>query len=128
VSAAGAFTNPDQGDEAGVATPGQTYVFSFEAVPGDYLSFATMFVQSNDWFYAPSSSGISLFDGDTPLDGDVSDQILLWDAGTEVDETPGEGENQAPRQAGPNTGEAQGAPITEVPNYGGGLTVTISAG
>ena len=29
---------------------------------------------------------------------------MLWDAGTEVNEEPGVGLNQAPRQAGPNTG------------------------
>ena len=45
------------------------------------------------------SSGISLFDGEAPLDGDITDLVYLWDAGTEVDETPGQGENQAPRQA-----------------------------
>ena len=40
---------------------------------GDYLSFATMFVQSNDLFYAPEPSGIPLFDGETPVDGDMTE-------------------------------------------------------
>ncbi len=128
VSVSGAFANPDGGAEPGPALPGSSYEFTFEAVPGDYLSLATMFVQSNDWFFAPASSGISLFDSDTPLDGDITAQVSLWDAGTEVDETPGEGANQAPRQAGPNTGDAQGAAITAVDGYPGTITVTITAG
>ena len=39
-----------------------------------------------------------------PLKGDVTDMIKLWDAGTEVNEEPGVGPNQAPRQAAANTG------------------------
>ncbi|MCP4303445.1 MAG: hypothetical protein GY788_00890 [bacterium] len=128
VSTSGAFTNPDGGDEAGPALPGSSYSFTFEATPGDYLSFATMFVQSNDWFFAPASSGINLFDGDMPVAGDVTDLVGLWDAGTEVDETTGEGANQAPRQAGPNTGDDQGAPITAVSDYDGTISVTITVG
>jgi hypothetical protein len=128
VSTSAAFSNPDGGDEAGPALPGSSYSFTFEAIPGDYLSFATMFVQSNDWFLAPSSSGISVFDGDMPVAGDLTDLIGLWDAGTEVDETPGKGANQAPRQAGPNTGDDQGDPIAEVGDYSGTISVSITVG
>jgi hypothetical protein len=128
VSASGAFSNPDGGSAAGPALPGSSYAFTFEAIPGDYLSFATMFVQSNDWFFATPSSGISLFDGDAPLGGEITELIGLWDAGTELDETPGEGPNQAPRQAGPNSGDEQGAPISAIDGYTGTITVTISAG
>ena len=87
-----------------------------------------MFVQSNDWFFAPSSSGISLFDGDAPVEGDITSLVGLWDAGTEADETPGEGPNQAPRQAGPNTGDTQGTAISAVDGYDGTITVTIGLG
>lgn len=128
VSSAAVFTEPDSGSEAGAALPGSSYSFTFEGIPGDYLSFATMFVQSNDWFFSPPSSGISLFDGDVPLDGDITTAIALWDAGTEVDETPGEGPNQAPRQSGPNTGGSQGAPITAVVGYDGTISVSITVG
>lgn len=127
VSSSGVFANPDDGAEPGPALPGSTYSFSFEAIPGDYLSLATMFVQSNDWFFSPASSGVNLFDGDVPLQGDISAIIALWDAGTEVDETPGEGPNQAPRQSGPNAGESQGTPITAVTGYDGAISVTIAA-
>ena len=128
VSTAGAFAIPDGADEPGPALPGSSYSFTFEAMDGDYLSFATMFVQSNDWFFATSSSGISLFDGEAPLDGDITNLVYLWDAGTEVDETPGEGDNQAPRQASANTGDAQGAVVTAVDGYAGTISVVITAG
>ena len=128
VSVADVFTTPDGEESAGPAVPGSSYSFTFAAVPGDYLSFATMFVQSNDWFFATVPSGIDLFDGDEPLIGDITDQIGLWDAGTEIDETPGEGPNQAPRQSGPDTGDDQNAPIAAVAGYGGSITVTISTG
>ena len=64
-----------------------------------------MFVQSNDWFFAPDPAlGIALYDDEgAPISGDVTDQILVWDSGTEVDQEPGTGADQAPRQAGPDT-------------------------
>ncbi len=128
VSTASTFAIPDAATEPGPALPGSSYSFTFEAVHGDYLSFATMFVQSNDWFLAPSPNGISLFTDDTPLQGDITALVSLWDAGTEVDETPGQGENQAPRQEAPNTGDSQGAAIAAVDGYAGTISVTIAAG
>lgn len=102
----GVFTTPDGADGPGPLFPGSSYSFTFEAAPGERLSFATMFVQSNDLFFAPDEMGIALFDDEgKPLSEDVTDAVLLWDAGTEVNEEPGVGPNQAPRQAGPNTGE-----------------------
>jgi hypothetical protein len=38
------------------------------------------------------------------MTGDVTSYFHLWDAGTEVNEMPGVGLNQAPRQSGANTG------------------------
>ena len=43
-------------------------------------------------------------DNGAVIDGDITDLILLWDAGTEVNHAPGIGPDQAPRQAGANTG------------------------
>lgn len=92
--------------EPGPAFPGQAYEFEFEATPGQVLSFATMYVQTNDVIFAPAEGGIALFDDmGSPISGDVTSSVLIIDAGTEVNEPIGEGENQAPRQAGPNTGE-----------------------
>jgi hypothetical protein len=105
VSASGAFNTPVGETDPGPLPPGGAYEFTIVAVPGDTLSFATMFVQSNDLFYAPDGTGIALFNSDgTPVSGDVTGQVQLWDAGTELNQEPGVGPDQAPRQAGPNTG------------------------
>ena len=64
-----------------------------------------MFGQSNDWFYYPDANGIALFDAKgNPISADVTDKLILWNAGTEVDEEIGIGQNQGPRQKGINTG------------------------
>ena len=103
----GAFNTPVGAAAPGPALPGDAYQWSFNGGPGDRLSLATMFVQSNDWFFAPDELGIPLYDADgRPISGDVTQYVKLWDAGTEGDETPGEGSNQPPRQSGPNTGPA----------------------
>ena len=104
-SSSGVFNTPSGAVEPGPLAPGAAYTFNVSAAPGSKLSFATMFVQSNDLFYAPGAAGIPLFDADgVPLSGDVTAQVMLWDAGTEVNQEPGVGADQAPRQSGPNTG------------------------
>ena len=106
IAASGAEAIPVGGTEPGPAAPGSGYEFTV-AQSAARLSFATMFVQTNDWFWSPGPEGLALLNEDgTPVSGDVTDQVTLWDAGTEVDQTPGEGADQAPRQAGPDTGEA----------------------
>ena len=43
-----------------------------------------MFVQSNDLFYAPASTGIALWDASgAPISCDLTDMIQLWDAGAD---------------------------------------------
>jgi hypothetical protein len=75
---------------AGPALPGGSFKFSFHAGPNHKLSFATMYGFSNDGFYAPEGTGISLYsDPTTPVTGDITDKIMLWDAGTEVNQMPG---------------------------------------
>lgn len=110
----GVFNTPVGASSPGPLTPGGSYSFTFDASEGDYLSFATMFVQSNDLFYAPSGKGIALFNDGTALSGDVTSMVKLWDAGTEVNEKPGFGLNQAPRQSGPNTGTTEGGTVRPV--------------
>lgn len=78
---------------------GQSYTFEITASPGERLSLATMFVQSNDYFYG-NPEGIRLFQGNTPVSGDVTSQINLYDAGTEVDQEPGQGADQVLAQMG----------------------------
>ena len=107
VKSSGAFTTPVGADGPGPLTPGDAYEFTVQAAPGDRLSLATMFVPSNDLFVAPDDRGLALFDGETPVVGDVTHGLALWDAGTEVNEEPGVGSHQPQRQmeAGAGTGE-----------------------
>lgn len=73
-----------------VIFPGQSISFSFYAGKGQHLSFATMYGWSNDLFFAPANPGIKLFNDDgTPITGDVSSQIKLWDNGTRINQAPG---------------------------------------
>src|SRR5689334_7516890 len=102
----GVFNTPIGAMTAGPIRPGDSYEFTVMAVPGMRLFMAQMFGQSNDWFYAPGANGIVLFDNKgNAVSGDITDQLYLWDAGTEKDEEIGIGPNQGPRQKGPNTGE-----------------------
>jgi len=104
----GVYNTPAGAMGPGPIGPGGAYEFSFTATPKMKLYFTTMFGQSNDLFYAPDAAGIALFDGKgNPVTGDVTDKLILWDAGTEVNEEVGVGPNQAPRQKMPNTGSAE---------------------
>jgi hypothetical protein len=107
VSSSGAFTTAVGADGPGPIGPGGAYEFTVEASPGEQLSFAAMFVQSNDVFYAPPISGIPLFRGSAPVSGDVTNRLLFWDAGTEVNQEPGVGPDQAPRQSEAGVGEEE---------------------
>lgn len=110
----GVFNIPVGANSPGPLMPGNSYSFSFHASKGHKLTFATMFVQSNDLFYGTSDSGLDLFDGNTPVTGDITDMIYLWDAGTEVNEEPGIGPNQPLRQGSPNTGADENGKVMMV--------------
>jgi hypothetical protein len=102
----GVFNTPVGAMAAGPIRPGDSYEFTVTAAPGMKLFMTQMFGQSNDWFYAPGPNGIALFDvRGAAVSGDITDQLYLWDAGTEKDEEIGIGPNQGPRQKGTNTGE-----------------------
>jgi hypothetical protein len=101
----GIFNTPVGAMAAGPIRPGDSYEYTFTAMPGMRLFTAMMFGQSNDWFYAPDANGIALFDArGNPAGGDVSQKLILWNAGTEVDEEIGIGPHQGPRQKGMNIG------------------------
>jgi len=73
-----------------VVFPGQSVSFSFYAAKNQYITFASMYGWSNDLFFAPANPGIKLYNADgTPITGDVSSQIKLWDNGTRVNQVPG---------------------------------------
>jgi len=98
----------------GPITPGQGYQFEISAAPGQSLSVAWMFGQSNDLFYS-NDRPIALFDAaGKPKSGDMTLQLSLWDAGTEVNEEPGLGPNQGPRQKTPDAGVPEHNPVAHV--------------
>jgi hypothetical protein len=100
------FNTPVGSDAPGPIVPGKKYQFSFQASPGDALSFASMLAATNDVFFAPGQTGIELFDAaGKPIGGDISDQIALWDAGTEANEQPGIGPTTVTNQLAADMGE-----------------------
>lgn len=113
------FNEPVCGDGPGPLEPDHAYEFEVTASPvTPYLSFATKLVQSNDLFLAPDEKGIALFDENGEPIGrtNITTRLRLWDAGTEANEAPGQGPNQAPRQPNPNTGPADPISIVRSAN------------
>jgi hypothetical protein len=121
VTSSGIFNTPVGAGGPGPAIPGGAYEFSFTAEEGDYLSFMTMFVQSNDLFYTFPEGGIPLFNNGNPVTGDMTSQVLLYDAGTEINEFPGAGLNQVIRQSGADTGAVENGVVTNIDNAGDGF-------
>ena len=117
LTASGVFDTSVDGAEGPIG-PGGSYQFTIPADavgPDAYLSLVTMMVQSNDIVYSTPDEGIPLFDANgNPLTGDISTQMVAYDAGTEVDEFPGAGLNQPIRQAAPDTGTDEGGVVTVV--------------
>ncbi len=95
----GEFVAPGGPDNGAALFSGETSIFTFNAKPGEKLQIESMFVQSNDWFYAFRNGGLQLFVGTTPISGNVTSELLLYDAGTEADEPAGMGTTQKPDQA-----------------------------
>ena len=122
VSSSDLFNTPVGAGAPGPAVPGGAYEFTISAEDGDYLSFATMFIQSNDLFYTFAEGGIALFNNGTAISGDVTSSVLLYDAGTEVNEFPGAGLNQAIRQSGLDTGMDENGVVTNINNINDGFT------
>ena len=111
----GVFNTPVGAMAAGPIRPGDSFEFTLTAMPGMKLFMTQMFGQSNDWFYAPDGKGIALFDAKgKPINDDVTDMFILWDAGTEKDEEIGIGANKGPRQKGANTGENENGVVHRV--------------
>ena len=92
--------------------PGQKVTFNFKAKAGQKLSFATMLAESNDLLLAPANGSLALFDSQNePLSGDLSAQLELFDAGSEVNQAPGQGSFQFPRQKSADEGSVETSPV-----------------
>jgi hypothetical protein len=83
----GAYAIPDGAEDPGPIFPGEKYTYSFNAKPNQYLSIASMLGNSNDEFFAFGDSGIKLTFGNA--EKDITDEVMIWDAGTEPNEYPG---------------------------------------
>ncbi|WP_179375444.1 spondin domain-containing protein [Winogradskyella wichelsiae] len=118
----GLFNTPVGDANPGPATPGKRYEFTVNAGRSQKLSFATMLAATNDLFFAPDGNGIAFYDenGD-PISGDVTDQVYLWDAGTEVNEEPAVGSNTVGMQSGPDTGEVENGNVLKIADVTNGF-------
>ncbi len=95
---------------------------------GDRLHFAVMFVHSNDLFYAFGPDGIPLFDAaGHPVSGDMTQYVSLWDAGTEQNQAPGVGPDQAPRQPAPGIGVNEREPVQLISDVHDGFSYPATA-
>ena len=121
------FNTPIGASAPGPIGLGAAYECSFEAAAGSKLTITSMFGQSNDLFYAPAESGIALFKDGKPVSGDITSQIILWDAGTEKHQEPGVGKDQAPRQKAANTGEAENGTVRKIKDVKDGFSYPETA-
>lgn len=127
----GIFNKPVGAEAPAPILPGGAFEFTFTATEGMKLNFIAMYGQSNDLFYAPAQA-LDLFVKGIPLSGDITDRLMLWDAGTEANQAPGIGDEQAPRQKAANTGQAEKGRVALVkdefmyPDTKDVLRVTIS--
>ena len=125
VTQSGVFTAPGGSSGNPALGPGETAEFVVNGNPGQRLQFETMFVQSNDWFYGFGNGGLALFDGDTPISGEMTSELVLYDAGTEEDTAPGTGPFQKPVQdpEATDVGPAESVPIAPAGERHPGFTI-----
>lgn len=126
VSDSGTFETSD-GPIAPALFTGTSATFTVSAKPGDRLYLATMFVQSNDFFFADDGHGIKLFNGTTPISGDITGDIDLWDAGTEADTAPGTGPDQKPVQLSDDQGPSENSVVLLASQTGDGFDLPSDA-
>jgi len=114
----GTFQSMDGG--LPVLGAGEKTTFYITAAGNQDLSIATMFAPSNDLFLGPDLTGdydIELFRNGNMVSrdvlGDVTDQILLYDAGTEKNQQPGIGNETKMKQSltAIDVGAAESAPV-----------------
>jgi len=124
----GIFNTPVGDGAPGPATPGKSYQFTIDAGRKQKLSFATMLAATNDLFYGPNGDGIALYDdAGAPISADVTSQIHLWDAGTEVNEEPHVGPNTVTNQAAPNTGPDEHGNVVDIADATDGVAFAYPA-
>jgi hypothetical protein len=114
--------------------PGEKYRFLLSASGSQSkASILLQYLQSNDVFISTPPDGIELFDAaGSPRSGDITSLFSYFDAGTEVNASPGLGENQTIRQVEPNTGPDEGGLVRALddgfayPSIPGSIRVIIT--
>ncbi|HEY9843958.1 MAG TPA: spondin domain-containing protein, partial [Candidatus Obscuribacterales bacterium] len=106
------------GNTPDTLAPGQVFESLFQTwyklAPGRLQVYLKL-TASNDRFLSFGPGGLPLQRPDgTLLSGDVSDRLLLWDAGTEADEPTGQGPNQPGRQPYVNAGADENGVVRQV--------------
>lgn len=89
--------------------PGESASVETPLTAAHRVTFLAMFGQSNDAFVATPPAGLTLDGTEAPALG-----LGLWDAGTELNQEPGVGSDQAPRQAAANTGADEGGVVHQL--------------
>lgn len=88
--------------------PGDEVRIELTASADDRFSVLAADLQRNDDLIGLADGTLALFDAfGQPLEGDLTAELVRWDAGTEVDEPPGLGAAQGLRQVTPGHGYAQ---------------------
>ena len=132
VSLVGLANVSQQTQATGILPPGESFrvVLSSQS-DSDRLSMVLGFTQSND-VIAANLDGVPLYDANgTPITADITSAFTYIDAGTEVNQEPGLGADQIPRQADPNTGAVEGGAVRGVddgftyPAVGTVLRITV---
>jgi len=90
--------------------PGEHASVLATVAPDENVSFLAMFGQSNDVVVATAPGGVAVLSGD----GLAALPLGLYDVGTEMNQEPGAGSDQAPRQAAPDTGATEGGSVTAI--------------
>jgi len=80
--------------------PGKFVEWVVPSSPGTLFHLATMYGWSNDRFFATPPQGVSLFTNSGPYSSQNAQFIKLWDAGTAMNEQPGQGQFQAAARKG----------------------------
>ena len=113
------------GPLGGAFEPGTEAEFSFSARRGQRFSLEAMFVQSNDWFFGTTAKGVKLFKGKKALSGDITSRVRVYDAGTEVDEEPGNGTMAKPNQEATamDVGPSENEPVQLYNETGDGFEI-----
>lgn len=100
--------------DAAPLLPGDRVEDTVSVAPGQLLTVAFMFGESNDVLVG--ALGVALLD-DEPYEGAIP--LALYDVGTEVNQEPGLGADQPARQEAANTGEDEGGVVTAIVDVDG---------